>query len=94
MDEPTSCHWNPISISTLKNEDLMGELKEELSRCFFSIIYPRSCNSHMQQATAELRTYTAFYPWWAKVVRVCTERTDLFLASAGEEDGRLYYRTG
>ena len=60
MDEPTSA-LDPIS--TLKIEDLMGELKKNY--------------------TVVIVTHN---------MRVCTDDGSV-LASAGEEDGRLYYRT-
>ena len=79
MDEPTSA-LDPIS--TLKIEDLMGELKKN-----YTVVI---VTHNMQQAT-RIADYTAFFPG-GRGSRVCTDDGSV-LASAGEEDGRLYYRT-
>ena len=79
MDEPTSA-LDPIS--TLKIEDLMGELKKN-----YTVVI---VTHNMQQAT-RIADYTAFFLVGEVVEYAPT--TDSVLASAGEEDGRLYYRT-
>lgn len=79
MDEPTSA-LDPIS--TLKIEDLMGELKKN-----YTVVI---VTHNMQQAT-RIADYTAFFLVGEIVEYAPT--TDLFSHPAGEEDGRLYYRT-
>ena len=77
MDEPTSA-LDPIS--TLKIEDLMGELKKN-----YTVVI---VTHNMQQAT-RIADYTAFF----LVGEIVEYAPTTDLASAGEEDGRLYYRT-
>ena len=78
MDEPTSA-LDPIS--TLKIEDLMGELKKN-----YTVVI---VTHNMQQAT-RIADYTAFFLVGEVVEYAPT--TDLFSHPQGEEDGR--YITG
>ena len=80
MDEPTSA-LDPIS--TLKIEDLMGELKKN-----YTVVI---VTHNMQQAT-RIADYTAFF-LVGEVVEYGTDRADLFSMPREKKHGRLYYRT-
>lgn len=77
MDEPTSA-LDPIS--TLKIEDLMGELKKN-----YTVVI---VTHNMQQAT-RIADYTAFFLVGEVVEYAPT--TDLFSHPREKKHGRLYY---